>query len=94
MTGKKGLAKSTQDIVLEQSQAQRIVGDALIREAFEELKDGYLRLWSHTKPDEAAKRELAYVHFKAVADVWSLIERKAQGAHVRALKEAAEKQNG
>lgn len=92
---KRGVDKSLDDVLISQREAQRVVGDAAIREAFEDLKQGYLDAWSRTKPDEAAKRELAYMHFKAVADVWGALERKAQSAHVRDLKaKAEEKGNG
>lgn len=87
---KRGVARPPEDVVISQRDAQRVVGDPAIREAFEGLKDHYREAWEKTKPDEAARRELAYTHFKAVADVWAALERKAQAAHVRDLKQEAE----
>lgn len=85
----KRVAKTREEVVLEQQDALRLVGDSAIRAAFEALKEGYLVAWAETKPDEPGKRELAYAHYKAVADVWAALERKAHGVHVRSLQAQA-----
>lgn len=85
----KRLAHSTEDMVILQRNAQRIVGDPEIESIFAGLLDGYKAAWAKTTPEERDKRELAYQHFKAVADVWSALKRKASSAHVRDLKEQA-----
>lgn len=94
MAMKRGVDKLPEDVVISQREAQRIVGDKEIADAFRAIQDGYLAIWARTKPDETGKRELAYQHFKAVADVWAALERKAQAAHMRDLKEAEGKPNG
>ncbi len=83
------VAKTKEEVVLEQQDALRVVGEPAIKAAFEMLKDGYLAEFAATKPDEAGKRELAYAHYKAVADVWGALERKAHGVHVRNLQAVA-----
>ena len=85
----KRVAKTAGEVVIDQEHAQRVVGDPAIREAFEAIKDAYLDGWKQTKPDEVGKRETAYAQYKAVADVWGEIERRARGAQVRSLREQA-----
>ncbi len=87
----KKVAKTKEDMVLEQGQALRIVGEPIIRDAFEAMKDGYLLAFANTKPEEAEKRELAYAHYKAVADIWAALEAKARNVHVRALQAQADR---
>ena len=48
-----------------------------------------LIIWANTQGDEAEKRELAYMNFKAVADVFATLQRRASSAHVRDLKDLA-----
>ena len=86
----KKVARTPDDVVLSQRQAQRLVGDPEVAATFEELKEGYIGLWSRTAPDESEKREMWYRHYKAIADVWAALGRKAQAAHVRDLKQEAE----
>lgn len=90
----KKVAKSQEDMVISQRDAQRLVADKEIAEAFEAIKDGYIAAWSKTKPAETELRELAYQHFKAVSDVWAALQAKAHSAHVRDLNSAAEASNG
>lgn len=86
---------SLEDVVISQRNAQRIVGDPDIGQAFDDLKETYLSGWMKTAPAEVDKRELLYRGYKTVADVWEILQRKAQSAHVRDLKAAAEaKANG
>jgi len=90
-TPKKKVA-TTEELLFSQRACQRLVADPEIATAFEEVRDSYLAAWAGTLPTETEKRELAYQHYKAVADVWAAIQRKARSAHVRDLKE--EKPNG
>jgi hypothetical protein len=85
----KRVVRSPEEVVLDQQQAQRLVGEPAIKEAFDALKDGYRETWEKTLPAETEKRELAYMAYKAVADVWATLERKAHGVHVRSLQERA-----
>lgn len=91
---KKTVAPTLEMVQISQRNAQRIVGDAEIAQAFEELKETYLAAWTLTKPIEGEKRELLYLGYKAVSDVWAVLQRKAQGARVRDLKDATEQPNG
>lgn len=87
------VAKSPEDMVISQRDAQRLVGEKEIADAFEGLKDGYLAAFANTKPEERERREIAYAHYKAVADVWAELQRRAQGAAVRDKREALERHN-
>jgi len=83
--------QSPEDVIISQVACQRLVGDTEIAAAFEGLQAGYLDAFANTKPDETGKRELAYQHYKAVADVWAAIESRAHSAHARDLKTKADK---
>ena len=85
---RKRLAQKPDDMVISQRDAQRLVGEPEIEAAFVLIMDGYRAAWEKTTPDEGAKRELAYTHFKAVADVWAALKRRADSARVRDLKAA------
>lgn len=85
----KKVAKTQEDVLLSQRDAQRLVGDPLIAETFEQLQEGYKSAWAKTLPEQGELRERAYAHYKAVADVWALLQKKAQSASVRDKFEAA-----
>lgn len=86
--------ETKEDVIIRQRNAQRIVGDAAIRAAFEQVKATYMANWARTAPAEAEKREHAYMLYKAVSDVWAILELDAKSALVRDLKAAAEPSNG
>ena len=70
--------------------AQRLVADADVKMAFEEIREAYLTAWKMTTPAQVDLREQAYNLYKAVSDAWAMLEKWAQAAHVRDLKEKAE----
>lgn len=82
---------SKEDRLIAQRDAQRIVREPEIAAAFERIKAGYQRAWANTKPDESAKRETAYMCFKAISDMWADLTMQANSAHVRDL---TDKPNG
>lgn len=88
------VAKSAEDVVLSQREAQRVVAEVAIRDAFEEMKDHYREVWEKTLPADHERREMAYRYLKVVADIWGALERKAHSARVRDLKAAQEKPDG
>jgi hypothetical protein len=84
-----------EDVLISQRNAQQVVGNREIEQAFEDLKGAYLKKWAETAPAEGEQRELLYRGYKTVADVWTILQRKAHSAHVRDLKAEAEaKANG
>ena len=91
MAPRKNTIATGDDLLLSQRTAQRLVGDPEIISAFEQVRDAYLDIWAKTTPTEAEKRELAYCHYKAVSDVMAVLQRRAKSAHVRDLKDEAEK---
>lgn len=83
---------ATPELVLErQRAAQRLVSDETIRGAFERVKQDYITGWTRTQPIDREKRESAYMLYKAICDVWGLLERDALAAHARDLKAQGEK---
>lgn len=82
----KKIVANPETVIISQQACQRIVADTEIAAAFEGLQEGYLAAFASTKPGEQGKRELAYQHYKAVADVWASLQAKAHSAKVRDLK--------
>ena len=91
---RKKVALSKEDMLISQRAAQRLVGDPEIISAFEEVRDAYIAIWEKTLPAESEKRELAYRNYKAVSDVLATLQRRANSAHVRDIKESQDKPNG
>lgn len=85
------MTEETQDIALRERDAQRIVAEPTIRSAFERVKANYIKGWTQTQPIDREKRESAYMLYKAICDVWGLLERDALAAHARDLKAQGEK---
>ena len=81
--------KAPLDVALGEREAQRLVGEQAIRDAFEAVADGFLEAWKVTKPQEAARREELYMRFIAVQDVWQALRRKAGNARKRDIEAAA-----
>lgn len=86
MATRKNTIATTEELLLSQRTAQRLVGDPEIAAAFDVMKESYIQRWTKTTPAEKEERELAYAHYKAVADVWAHLQRLAKSAHVRDLK--------
>lgn len=94
---KKLVARPTEDVVISQRAAQRIVGDAEIISAFEEVGNAYLAQLANSAPLEGEKRNVAYYSYKAIRDVFGCLEQRANRAYARDLKaaqEANEAENG
>ena len=88
-TRKKRLAKSKEQVEISERAAQRLLGDTEIVSAFDELEDAYLAAWANTTPGDTGLREVAYFGFKAIKDVRALLQRRANNAKARDLKEQA-----
>ncbi len=86
---KKSVANA-EDMLISQRAAQRLMGDPEIISAFDELSDAYLGIFTKTTPKQREERELAYQGYKAVEDLRAVLQRRANSAKVRDLKDQAE----
>lgn len=73
--------------------AQRLMNDPLTSEAFETVQATYLENWKRTTPDEAAKREIAYMLYKVSSDALAQLRLWANSANAKDLAESQASRN-
>lgn len=84
---RKKVVVSTDDVLISQRAAQRVMGDPAFLAALDEIEAAYFDRWGDTTPQETAKREVAYYGLKAVRDVRAILQTKANSASVRDKKD-------
>ena len=67
--------------------ASRLMGDPLIKEAFEVIQENYLVNWKNTTPEETEKREIAYMLYKVSADALGKLHQWAQAVKVKDIRD-------
>lgn len=66
------------------------MNDPLTSEAFETVQANYLESWKRTTPNEAAKREIAYMLYKVSEDAIAQLRQWANSANAKDLVKSQE----
>lgn len=85
---------TSDEILISQRNALRLLGDPEFLSALDEVKTAYSSAWIKTRVEEAAKRELLYHSLMAVEDVHTVLKKRAGAAKVRDTQEALAKEHG
>lgn len=85
---------TTDDQLISQRTAQRLLAEPEFCAALEAVKTAYLTGWQRTKPDETARRETAYFAFKAICDLEAVLKTKALSARARDVKDLVDGRDG
>ncbi len=94
MAPRKKPLPSSEDRLISQRTAQRLIREPEFISSLDELENAYLTQWAATRPQEQEKREVAYYGLKAVRDVRARLERLASAAVVRDKQEQIEHERG
>ena len=85
---------TSDQIVISQRNAQRLLGDPDFLSALEEVKIAYSSAWIRTAVAETAKREQLYHSLMAIEDIHTVLKKRAAAAKVRDTQEALAKEHG